>query len=75
MEPTTLQPKTQEAIEKSGSLKASLMERVKEYLKEIDDLVETREELLKYVRALEVMEKELNNQLENRRAAKKKTVK
>jgi hypothetical protein len=74
--PTTFEQnheaKEMEAVKKeTSSLKEELIKRVREYLEKIDDFVETREELLKYVRALEVMEQELKEELEIRREKKK----
>jgi hypothetical protein len=66
----TISGQNKAKVEASG-LKAGLLEEVRKYLREIDDLVETREELLKYVRALEVMEQELKEELEIRREKKK----
>jgi hypothetical protein len=80
MEATTHTPEAQEkekakameaAKKETSSLKEELIARVREYLEKIDDLVETREELLKYVRALEIMEEELESELEIRREQKK----
>jgi hypothetical protein len=64
-------PTQEKAKVEASGLKAALLEEVRKYLREIDDLVETREELLKYVRALEVMEQELKEELEIRREKKK----
>jgi hypothetical protein len=68
--------KTMEAAKKeTSSLKEELIARVREYLEKIDDVVETREELLKYIRAIEVMEEELESELEIRREQKKTKMK
>jgi len=64
-------PTLEKAKVEGGEIKAKLLEEVRKYLREIDDLVETREELLKYVRVLEVMEEELREELEIRREKKK----
>jgi hypothetical protein len=72
METQTTSNQESKAKTGAGGLKAELLEkRVRKYLREIDDLIQTREELLKYVRVLEVMEEELREELEIRREKKK----